>query len=65
MTFRRASRTAPQLTNTGLGEEGIQLSQRIIGSSPWDAESDPDMLAGHMRELHTRRERLRHRVSAE
>ena len=32
--FDGASRTAPQLTNTGLSEEGIQLSQRIIGSSP-------------------------------
>ena len=67
MTFRRAGRTAPQLTNTGLGEEGIQVSQLIIGGRiiAGDAEKDPDVLAGHMRELHTRRERLRHRVSAD
>jgi len=56
-----------QLLNEVLGEEGIQVSQLIIGGRiiAGDAEKDPDKLAGHLWDLHTRRDRFRHQVSAD
>jgi len=55
------------LLNEVLGEEGIQVSQLIIGGRiiPGDAEKDPDVLAGHLWDLHTKRNRFRHQVSAD
>lgn len=37
-------------------------SGRIIAG---DAEKDPDVLAGHLWDLHTKRDRFRHQVSAD
>ncbi|WP_411284692.1 SDR family NAD(P)-dependent oxidoreductase [Lapillicoccus sp.] len=54
-----------QLLNEVLGEEGIQVSQLVIGGRiiAGDTEKDPDVLAGHLWDLHTRRDRFRHQVS--
>ncbi|WP_026535003.1 SDR family NAD(P)-dependent oxidoreductase [Arthrobacter sp. H14] len=54
-----------QLLNEALGEEGIQVSQLIIGGRiiADDPEKDPDVLAGHLWDLHTKRDRFRHQVS--
>ena len=54
-----------QLLNEVLGEEGIQVSQLIIGGGiiAGDPEKDPDVLAGHLWDLHTTRDRFRHQVS--
>ena len=54
-----------QLLNEVLGEEGIQVSQLIIGGRiiAGDPEKDPDVLAGHLWDLHTKRDRFRHQVS--
>ena len=54
-----------QLLNEVLGEEGIQVSQLVIGGRiiAGDSEKDPDVLAGHLWDLHTRRDRFRHQVS--
>ncbi len=51
-----------QLLNEVLGEEGIQVSQLIIGGRiiAGDAEKDPDMLAGHLWDLHTKRDGFHH-----
>jgi len=56
-----------QLLNEVLGEEGIQVSQLVIGGRiiAGDAEKDPDVLAGHLWDLHTQRDRFRHQVSAD
>jgi len=56
-----------QLLNEVLGEEGIQMSQLIIGGRiiAGDTEKDPAVLAGHLWDLHTRRDRFRHQVSAD
>ena len=56
-----------QLLNEVLGEEGIQVSQLIIGGRiiAGDAEKGPDVLAGHLWDLHTKRDRFRHQVSAD
>ena len=56
-----------QLLNEVLGEEGIQVSQLIIGGRiiAGDTEKDPDILAGHLWDLHTKRDRFRHQVSAD
>jgi len=56
-----------QLLNEVLGEEGIQVYQLVIGGRiiAGDAEKDPDVLAGHLWDLHTRRDRFRHQVSAD
>lgn len=56
-----------QLLNEALGEEGIQVSQLVIGGRiiPGDPEKDPDVLAGHLWDLHTNRDRFRHQVSAD
>lgn len=54
-----------QLLNEVLGEEGIQVSQLVIGGRiiAGDTKKDPDVLAGHLWDLHTRRDRFRHQVS--
>ena len=56
-----------QLLNEVLGEEGIQVSQLIIGGRiiAGDPEKDSDVLAGHLWALHTGRNRFRHQVSAD
>lgn len=56
-----------QLLHEVLGEEGIQVSQLIIGGKiiAGDPEKDPDVLAGLLWDLHTRRDRFRHQVSAD
>lgn len=56
-----------QLLNEVLGEEGIQVSQLIIGGRiiDGDTEKDPAVLAGHLWDLHTKRDRFRHQISAD
>lgn len=56
-----------QLLNEVLGEEGIQVSQLIIGGRivPGDPEKDPEVLAGHLWDLHTKRDRFRLQISAD
>lgn len=55
-----------QLLNEVLGEEGIQVSQLVVEGQiiAGDAEKDPGVLAGHLWDLHVKRERFRHQVSA-
>ena len=54
-----------QLLHEVLGEEGIQVSQLIIPGKivPGDPEKDPDVLAGLLWDLHSRRDRFRHQVA--
>ncbi|MBP2215237.1 SDR family NAD(P)-dependent oxidoreductase [Arthrobacter sp. CAN_C5] len=54
-----------QLLNEVLGEEGIQVSQLIIGGriEAGDPEKDPAVLADILWDLHTKRDRFRHQVS--
>ncbi|MBG6216277.1 NADP-dependent 3-hydroxy acid dehydrogenase YdfG [Arthrobacter sp. CAN_A6] len=54
-----------ELLHEVLGEEGIQVSQLIIGGRiiAGDPEKDPDVLAGILWDLHIRRDRFRHQVS--
>jgi NADP-dependent 3-hydroxy acid dehydrogenase YdfG len=56
-----------QLLNEALGEEGIQVSQLIIGGRiiEGDPEKDPSVLADILWDLHTKRDRFRHQVSAD
>ena len=56
-----------QLLNEVLGEEGIQVSQLIIGGRiiAGDPEKDPSVLAGHLWNLHTKRDRFRLQISAD
>jgi len=56
-----------QLLHEVLGEEGIQVSQLVIGGRiiAGNAEKDPDVLAGHLWDLHTRRDRFRHQIDAD
>ncbi len=56
-----------QLLNEVLGEEGIQVSQLIIGGRiiAGDAEKDPAALAGLLWDLHTKRDTFRYQVSAD
>lgn len=56
-----------QLLNEVLGEEGIQVSQLIIGGRiiEGDPEKDPAVLAGILWHLHTQRSTFRHQVSAD
>ncbi|KQO01706.1 dehydrogenase [Arthrobacter sp. Leaf234] len=56
-----------QLLNEVLGEEGIQVSQLIIGGRiiEGDPEKDPAVLAGILWDLHTQRSTFRHQVSAD
>ena len=56
-----------QLLNEVLGEEGIQVSQLIIGGRiiAGDPEKDPAVLAEILWDLHTKRDTFRHQVSAD
>ena len=56
-----------ELLHEVLGEEGIQVSQLIIGGRiiEGDEEKDPAVLAGLLWDLHTKRDRFRHQVSAD
>ncbi|MBG6214003.1 MAG: hypothetical protein LH475_01010 [Cryobacterium sp.] len=56
-----------QLLNEVLGEEGIQVSLLIIGGRIFteDTEKVPAVLAGYLWDLHTKRDRFRHQVSAD
>ncbi|GGG23191.1 short-chain dehydrogenase [Rhodococcoides trifolii] len=56
-----------QLLNEALGEEGIQVSQLIIGGAivEGDPEKDPKVLAEHLWDLHIKRDRFRFQVSAD
>ncbi len=53
-----------QLLHDVLGEEGIQVSQLIIPGAivAGDAQKDPEILAGHLWDLHTKRDRFRYTV---
>ena len=54
-----------QLLHEVLGEEGIQVSQLIIGGQiiEGDPEKDPDVLAGRLWDLHVKRDTFRFQVS--
>lgn len=54
-----------QLLNETLGEEGIQVSQLVIGGGiiAGDPEKGPEALAEHLWNLHTKRDRFRIQVS--
>ena len=56
-----------QLLHEVLGEQGIAVSQLIIGGQivPGDAEKDPDVLAQHLWELHENRTEFRRQISAD
>ncbi|MHA7209725.1 SDR family NAD(P)-dependent oxidoreductase [Arthrobacter sp. MDT1-65] len=56
-----------QLLHEVLGEEGIQVSQLIIGGRiiEGDPEKDPNILADILWGLHARRDTFRHQVSAD
>ncbi|NYJ75923.1 SDR family NAD(P)-dependent oxidoreductase [Allobranchiibius huperziae] len=56
-----------QLLNEVLGEEGIQVSQLIIGGQiiAGDKEKSPEVLAQHLWELHSERKEFRRQVSAD
>jgi NAD(P)-dependent dehydrogenase (short-subunit alcohol dehydrogenase family) len=56
-----------QLLNEVLGEEGIQVSQLIIGGRiiAGDPDKDPAILAGLLWDLHSKRDTFRHQVSAD
>jgi NAD(P)-dependent dehydrogenase (short-subunit alcohol dehydrogenase family) len=56
-----------ELLHEVLGEEGIQVSQLVIGGRivEGDDEKDPAVLAGHLWDLHTRRDRFRLQISAD
>lgn len=53
-----------QLLNQTLGDEGIQVSQLIIPGAivAGDPQKDPEILAGHLWDLHTKRDRFRYTV---
>ena len=54
-----------QLLNETLGEEGIQVSQLVIGGAiqPGDGEKDPAKLADVLWDLHDKRDRFRVEVA--
>ena len=54
-----------QLLHETLGEEGIQVSQLVIGGSiqAGDKEKDPEILAGILWDLHEKRDRFRVEVA--
>ena len=56
-----------QLLHEVLGEEGIQVSQLIIPGKiePGDPDKDPAVLAGHLWDLHTHRDRFRFTVGTD
>lgn len=54
-----------QLLNETLGQEGIQVSQLVVGGAivPGDEEKDPEVLAGVLWDLHAGRGRFRVEVA--
>ena len=54
-----------QLLHDTLGEQGIQVSQLVIGGAivPGDKEKDPEVLAGVLWDLHAKRDRFRVEVA--
>jgi NAD(P)-dependent dehydrogenase (short-subunit alcohol dehydrogenase family) len=54
-----------QLLHDTLGEEGIQVSQLVIGGAivAGDKEKDPEILAGILWDLHAKRDRFRAEVA--
>ena len=56
-----------QLLHEVLGEEGIAVSQLIIGGAiiPGDKDKSPEVLAQHLWELHTGRTEFRRQISAD
>lgn len=54
-----------QLLHDTLGEEGIQVSQLVIGGAivAGDKDKDPDLLAGTLWDLHAKRDRFRVEVA--
>jgi NAD(P)-dependent dehydrogenase (short-subunit alcohol dehydrogenase family) len=56
-----------ELLHEVLGEEGIQVSQLIIGGRiiEGDDEKDPDVLAERLWQLHTRRDTFREQVASD
>lgn len=56
-----------QLLHEVLGEEGIHVSQLIIGGRiiAGDPEKDPAVLAEHLWNLHSKRDTFRHQISAD
>ena len=56
-----------ELLHEVLGEEGIAVSQLIIGGAiaPGDPEKDPDVLAEKLWELHTGRDTFRVQVDSD
>ena len=56
-----------QLLNEVLGEEGIHVSQLIIPDRiiAGDDKKDPDVLDGHLWDLHVKRDRFRQQISAD
>ena len=56
-----------QLLNEVLGEQGIQVSQLIIPGKiePGSPDKDPAVLADLLWDLHTTRDRFRHRIGTD
>jgi NADP-dependent 3-hydroxy acid dehydrogenase YdfG len=56
-----------QLLHEVLGEKGIQVSQLIIPGEivAGDAQTDPEILAGHLWDLHIKRDRFRYTVGVD
>ena len=56
-----------ELLHEVLGEEGIQVSQLIIGGriEEGDASKDPDVLAGRLWDLHSKRDAFRVQVDSD
>jgi NADP-dependent 3-hydroxy acid dehydrogenase YdfG len=56
-----------QLLNEVLGEEGIQVSQLIVPGKiePGNPQTDPQVLADHLWNLHVRRDRFRFTVGSD
>lgn len=56
-----------ELLHEVLAEEGIHVAQLVIGGRiiEGDDEKGPDVLAGHLWDLHVKRDRFRHQVSAD
>ncbi len=56
-----------ELLHEVLAEEGIHVAQLVIGGRiiEGDPEKDPDVLAGHLWDLHVGRDRFRHQISAD
>lgn len=54
-----------QMLHEVLAEEGIHVAQLVIGGAivAGDAEKDPELLAGHLWDLHAKRDRFRLEVA--